>query len=226
MNQFNCWKCGACCKFCDRVEELKHFDRGDGVCVNLLPDNSCAIYESRPEICNTKRMYEKRYKSILDWDTYLTYSEKVCKMLDREVHAMQVKFKLEHKDAKLPSYAKDGDAGLDLIAVNFIETEDYLEYDTGIAVEIPYGHVGLLFPRSSLSKYDLTMCNHVGVVDSGYRGTIKVRFKKTKNSPKMYITGDKICQLVIVPYPKIIPIESNELSNSSRGTGGFGSSGN
>lgn len=223
--QFNCWKCGACCKFCDKVEELKHFDRGDGVCVNLLPDNSCSIYETRPEICNTNRMYEKLYKPVITWDQYLTYSEKVCKMLDREINVMQVKFKLEHENAKLPAYAKEGDAGLDLISVSSSHTQDYIEYDTGISVEIPIGYVGLLFPRSSLSKYDLSMCNHVGVIDSGYRGTIKARFKKTKDTAKIYLIGDKICQLIIIPFPKINPIESKDLSESSRGDSGFGSTG-
>lgn len=82
---FNCWNCSACCRLCDKLEELKHFDRGDGVCVNLKEDNTCAIYETRPEICNTKRMYDKMYKEILTWEEYVEVSEIACKFLESEM---------------------------------------------------------------------------------------------------------------------------------------------
>lgn len=147
------------------------------------------------------------------------------------MNTVSVKFKKLNSDAKVPKYAKAGDAGLDLVATskNAVSGDErYLEYGVGLAVEIPAGHVGLLFPRSSLSKYDLTMCNHVGVVDSGYRGEIKVRFKNTNGTPfygKTYDTGDKICQLVIIPIPLVLVEETDELEDSARGNGGFGSSG-
>jgi Fe-S-cluster containining protein len=82
---FNCWKCTACCRACNKVDELKAFDRGDGVCINLLKNGDCAIYESRPEICNTKRMYEKHYASRLSWDEYVVYGEIICKILEKNM---------------------------------------------------------------------------------------------------------------------------------------------
>jgi dUTP pyrophosphatase len=144
---------------------------------------------------------------------------------------MQVRFKRLSEKAVIPSYAKPGDAGLDVSAVyHKIDTEhNYIEYFTGLAVEIPEGHVGLLFPRSSVSKTDLALANCVGVVDSGYRGELTFRYKFAKEayyaSLKRYQDGDRIGQLVIMPYPTIEPVVSNELSDTERGTGGYGSTG-
>ena len=91
---------------------------------------------------------------------------------------MNVKIKKLHPDAVIPTYAKFGDAGLDLTAISVEYKDDFgvLSYNTGLSIEIPEGYVGLLFPRSSIYKKELTMCNSVGVIDSGYRGTIKVNF--------------------------------------------------
>lgn len=144
---------------------------------------------------------------------------------------MKVKFSKLHPDAVIPSYAKPGDAGLDLTAVGMVYTRteetDFYEYDVGLAVEIPDGHVGLIFPRSSITKTDLFLSNAVGVVDSKFRGRLSARFRKTTGSPHLYKVGDRIAQLVIMPYPNIeveeVPYE--ELSKTERGTGGFGSSG-
>jgi deoxyuridine 5''-triphosphate nucleotidohydrolase (dut) len=144
---------------------------------------------------------------------------------------MQVRFKRLSDKAILPSYAKPGDAGLDISAVyHKIDADhNYIEYFTGLAVEIPEGHVGLLFPRSSVSKTDLALANCVGVVDSGYRGELTFRYKFAKEayfaSLKRYQDGDRIGQLVIMPYPTIEPIESEELSDTERGSGGYGSTG-
>jgi dUTP pyrophosphatase len=93
---------------------------------------------------------------------------------------MKVKIKKLHPEAIIPSYATQGDAGMDMTAVTtqIDKSGLFIEYGTGIAVEIPKGYVGLLFPRSSLSKTSLVLANHVGVVDSGYRGEIKFRFKE------------------------------------------------
>lgn len=140
---------------------------------------------------------------------------------------MIVKFKLLNESAKLPTYAKDGDAGLDIYATDYGHHYDvfgYIEYCTGVAVEIPQGYVGLIFPRSSISNYALTLTNCVGVVDSGYRGEIKFRFKKTAGSA-MYRAGDRIGQMVIMPYPQITPVQSETLSISARGECGFGHTG-
>ena len=95
---------------------------------------------------------------------------------------MDVKVKLLHKDAQLPKYAGQGDAGLDLTCVSVNEEESFIEYDTGVSIEIPEGYVGLLFPRSSVSKKDIMLCNSVGVIDSSYRGSIKVRYKRTSKT--------------------------------------------
>lgn len=99
---------------------------------------------------------------------------------------MKVKIKKLHPEAIIPSYATQGDAGMDMTAVSahIDKSGLFIEYGTGIAVEIPEGFVGLLFPRSSLSKTSLVLANHVGVVDSGYRGEIKFRFKELAMSVK------------------------------------------
>jgi dUTP pyrophosphatase len=137
-------------------------------------------------------------------------------------------------EAVVPRYAKDGDAGLDLVATSMTETDMYIEYGTGLAFEIPRGYVGLIYPRSSLSNYDLVLANHVGVVDSGYRGELKFRFKKTKEESlnpfyrfkcKVYQVGDKIGQLIVMPYPLVVLNEVDELEETDRGATGFGSSG-
>ena len=99
-------------------------------------------------------------------------------------------------------------------------------YHTDIAVEIPDGHVGLLFPRSSIYKQDLLLTNSVGVVDSGYRGEVMFKFKPIAYEVKQhYQVGDRIGQLIIIPYPYIEFVEAEELSDSERGEGGYGSSG-
>ena len=145
---------------------------------------------------------------------------------------MKVKFKKLVDRAVTPSYAKPGDAGLDIttIASTIDNVYGFIEYNTGIAVEIPEGYVGLLFPRSSVSKTDLILANCVGVVDSGYRGEITFRYKFKKEaffaSLKRYQEGDRIGQLVIMPYPKIQLEEIGELAESERGVGGYGSTGN
>lgn len=136
---------------------------------------------------------------------------------------MKVKFEKLHKDAVLPQYATKGDAGLDLTATSVEEREQFVQYGTGIAVEIPEGHVGLLFSRSSVTKRDLMLKNAVGVIDSGYRGEVMLRFKSIKPHENRYEVGDKIGQLIIMPIPEIQPIWALELEGSERGEGGFGS---
>lgn len=142
---------------------------------------------------------------------------------------MEVKIKKLVSNAVIPSYAKEGDCGLDLTAIN-METSlgtghGYIEYSTGLSVEIPEGYVGLIFPRSSISNTGLILANSVGVVDSGYRGEIKCRFKYIAGTNK-YNVGDRVAQLVILPYPKIELTEVEQLSSTERGEGGFGSTNN
>lgn len=136
---------------------------------------------------------------------------------------LKVRFKKLYGDSVTPSYAKDGDAGLDLTATHMTFDENFIEYGTGIAVEIPEGYVGLVFPRSSVSKKEnFYLKNSVGVIDSGYRGEIKMRFN---DSDEHYQPGEKIGQLIILPYPTIYLEEVEELSSTERGEGGFGSTG-
>lgn len=141
---------------------------------------------------------------------------------------MEIKVKLNHKDAKLPTRANPGDAGWDLTAVSerFDILEKYFEYDLGISLAIPEGYVGLIFPRSSISKKDMSLANSVGVIDSGFRGNITARLKPTTNvGMRKYSVGDKIAQLVVVEIPKVEFKQVEELDNTVRGTGGYGSSG-
>lgn len=140
---------------------------------------------------------------------------------------MKVNIKKLHPSAVIPKYAKDGDAGLDLVSTRKEENNLYIEYGTSLSIEIPEGYVGLLFPRSSISKYHLNMANSVGVIDSGYRGEICVRFKKTidNSHERVYDAGDKVAQLIIMPYPRVVFQELDRLDETERGAGGFGSSG-
>lgn len=150
---------------------------------------------------------------------------------------MDIKIKKLRKDAVVPHYAKDGDAGMDLTAVDveYDEKIDCYIYHTGIAVEVPKGYVGLLFARSSNRKTDGYLPNHVGVLDSGYRGEIIYSYKlrDRMQGSKMskwqeylpYKIGDRIGQIIILPYPNIKFIVSDKLSETERGNRGFGSTG-
>lgn len=139
---------------------------------------------------------------------------------------MKVKIKKLHPDAVIPKYAKVGDAGLDLTAIGkeMIDKDEfgYIEYKTGLAIEVPEGYVALIFPRSSCSDTGLILANSVGVIDSGYRGEIKARFKAIPDT-KHYDIGDRVAQLVIIPYPQIEFEETETLSETERGDGGYGS---
>lgn len=140
---------------------------------------------------------------------------------------MILKIKKLHPNAVIPTYAKDGDAGMDLVATEIIsETTTDITYGLGIAIEIRDGYVGLIFPRSSIRKYDLSLTNCVGVIDSGYRGEIQATFKKTNGLDSLaYKVGDRIAQIIIIPHPQIQFEEVKELSDTQRGKGGFGSTG-
>ncbi len=144
---------------------------------------------------------------------------------------MVVKIKKLHENAVVPKYATDGSAGMDLTAVTekrFVEGAiTYIEYGTGLAFEVPPGYVALLFPRSSISSNTTLMLNNsVGVLDSDFRGEVTFRFKTMAvGSTKKYSVGDRIGQILIVPYPKVEFQEATELNDTKRGTGGYGSSG-
>ena len=135
---------------------------------------------------------------------------------------MKVKVKKLRHGAVIPTYAKLGDAGMDLTAVDSLEDNCYITYRTGLAIEIPDGYVGLLFPRSSVYKKGQLLANSVGVIDSGYRGEIMLKFTKSINR---YESGDRVGQIIILPFPQIEFEEVKELSETNRGSGGFGSTG-
>lgn len=149
---------------------------------------------------------------------------------------MEVRIKKLHPNAVIPTYAKDGDAGMDLTAVTkSYDRDGNIVYGTGLAFEIPEGYVGLVFPRSSLSRLDIALSNCVGVIDSGYRGEVTAKFKPAmlfnrEQRPiilnnRIYEVGERVAQIIIIPYPQITFIEADELSETERGAGGYGSSG-
>lgn len=165
---------------------------------------------------------------------------------------MKVKIKKLHKNAVIPAYATDGAAGMDIVATTKnIDDKGNIVYGTGLAFEIPQGYVGLLFPRSSNTKKDLVLLNSVGVLDSDYRGEVTFKYRPTINTinlfsfwwqkyilrkkeldlkvfnitRNMYEVGDKIGQIIIVKHPYIEFEESETLSETERGAGGYGSTG-
>lgn len=189
---------------------------------------------------------EKYLNKLLEFEKVLTTDEskdfnyitelnqmlnKLGKDVESEVmyntNQMEVKIKKLNPNAVIPTYAKDGDAGMDLVATKILSNTTFdVTYGTDIAMEIPKGYVGLVFPRSSIRKYELSLSNSVGVIDSGYRGEIQATFKKTNGLDSLkYNVGDRIVQILIVPYPKIKFVEVDELTSTERGEGGFGSTG-
>lgn len=150
---------------------------------------------------------------------------------------MQVKIKRLHPNSVIPKYAKPGDAGMDLTATSkFFDEYGNICYGVGLAFEIPEGYVGLIFPRSSCSKKQLILANAVGVIDSGYRGEVIMKFKPSialdreqcatkERIYEIYDIGERIAQMIIVPYPYIEFEEVDELSKTERDSGGYGSSG-
>lgn len=139
---------------------------------------------------------------------------------------IEVKFKTLNVDAVMPTKAHPTDAGADLVATSkhWDDEKQCWIYGTGIATEIPEGYVGLVFPRSSIRKYSLIQANCVGVIDAHYRGEIMVSYKQTSQG-KVYNVGDKIAQLIIMPYPEVNYVEVDELNDTDRGENGHGSTG-
>lgn len=139
---------------------------------------------------------------------------------------LAVKFKPLYEDTVLPYYATEDSAGLDCTVHENGVVNDGTTYQCklGFAVEIPKGYVGLLFPRSSIKdRINLLMSNSVGVIDSDYRGEVMAHFATTGQLP--YNVGERCCQLIIIPYPKIQVIQADELSTTARGENGHGSTG-
>jgi dUTP pyrophosphatase len=143
---------------------------------------------------------------------------------------VQLRFQRLSEAARLPTRAHEGDAGLDLYAaeaVTIAPAGGRIDVGTGVAVEIPPGHGGLVLPRSgSARKHGITLTNAPGLIDAGYRGELRVLILNTDPTEAFEIApGDRIAQLVIVAVATPDPVEVDALSGSERGEGGFGSSG-
>ncbi|MBA2522754.1 MAG: dUTP diphosphatase [Solirubrobacterales bacterium] len=142
---------------------------------------------------------------------------------------MDLKVRLLVPSALLPTRAHEGDAGLDLHAAEpaVIGAGERAAIGTGIAVEVPWGHAGLVLPRSGLAvKHGIALVNAPGLIDAGYRGEIRVLLLNTdREHPFELAPGDRIAQLLVVAFAEFAPIEVSALEESGRGAGGFGSSG-
>ena len=161
---------------------------------------------------------------------------------------LEVKIKKLVPEAVIPAYETAGAVGTDLTATSkTYDDQGSIVYGTGLAIELPQGYYADLRPRSSISKYDLVLANSIGTIDSDYRGELLLKFKPTKPDytlnenfegldddkhrrvslssaeNKEYDIGDRIAQIVILPYPQVSFLEVEELSSTDRGTGGFGS---
>jgi dUTP pyrophosphatase len=158
-----------------------------------------------------------------------------CRVI-RENGNLEVKVMKLRDEAVIPFYAHSTDAGMDLVATSKHEDEyGNIVYGIGLAFEIPEGYAGFIFPRSSNHKHSLLLSNCVGIVDAGYRGEVSAKFRKdyqymqgnglVHNISTEYEVGERVAQMVILPYPKVSMVEVTELSNSERGANGYGSTG-
>src|SRR5688572_22764905 len=142
---------------------------------------------------------------------------------------MSLPVRLLAATAKFPTRATPGDAGLDLYAseATRLEPGARASVGTGIAVEIPVGHAGLVLPRSGwAAKHGISLVNAPGLIDAGYRGEVRVLLLNTDRDEAFEIAeGDRIAQLLVVPFASLEPVEAESLAESERGEGGFGSSG-
>ncbi|HMU26698.1 MAG TPA: dUTP diphosphatase [Solirubrobacterales bacterium] len=142
---------------------------------------------------------------------------------------MELKVQLLNDSATLPTRAHEGDAGLDLYASEpaHIGPGERWQVATGIAVEIPEGHAGMVLPRSGLARrHGISLVNAPGLVDAGYRGEVKVLLLNNDPAEVFRINpGDRIAQMVVIPLAAVEPVATDSLSETERGEGGFGSSG-
>lgn len=144
-------------------------------------------------------------------------------------NCIRVKIKLI-EDGKMPVKMHETDAGFDCYAramAYYPEKKPaQIKYWLGFSIEIPKGYVGLIFPRSSVYKTNLDLSNAVGVIDSGYRGEVSAIFNTLGEPIVGYGSGDRVCQLIIMPYPEVELKQVEELSETERGECGYGSTGN
>lgn len=149
--------------------------------------------------------------------------------MSRGDEVVELRVRLLSADARLPSRAHQGDAGLDLYAAHgaIIGPGERASVATGIAIEVPAGHAALVLPRSGLAaRHGITLVNAPGLIDAGFRGELKALLLNTDRSEPFEVgPGDRIAQLLITRFADARPVEAAELSASVRGEGGFGSSG-
>jgi dUTP pyrophosphatase len=145
------------------------------------------------------------------------------------VAAVELRVAKLKDEAKVPTRAHEGDAGVDLYACEpaHLGPGERWSVGTGIAVEIPAGHAGLVLPRSGLAKnHGIALVNSPGLIDSGYRGEVRVLLLNTDPAETFRVEpGERIAQLVLAPIALADPVEVEALAESARGDGGFGSSG-
>ena len=193
----------------------------------------------------TKKSDSTHRRTISDVDIDLKSIRDQIRTLQNQ-QTITVKIKKLSDEAVIPTYVTDGSAGMDITAISReYDYENYCQvYHTGLSIEIPQGYVGLLFPKSGISKRTQYLTNSVGVIDSDYRGEVTAKFKpdwmsalytiKEKSAimrwllskfaalHNHYQVGEQIIQMIIVPYPKINLLEVEELSSTVRGDRGFG----
>lgn len=135
--------------------------------------------------------------------------------------------KLLNEYAQLPTRGSNDAAGLDLYCPFHIKVpaDSQKKIPLGIAVEIPKGHMGLLVPRSSMSKTPLRCANSVGIIDADYRGELSIAYENISCSDYTIFRGERIAQLIIVPIAVVDVEEAQTLSETERGDGGYGSTG-
>lgn len=143
---------------------------------------------------------------------------------------MEIQVKRLNERAKVPTFGTEFSAGADLYCAEdkevVIESGGKYSLSTGISTEIPKGYVGLIFPRSGLAcKNGLRLCNSVGVIDSDYRGEIRVVLYNDSKIAREIKPGERVAQMIIMPYPKVTFTEVEELSDTVRGESGFGGTG-
>ena len=176
----------------------------------------------------------QRHEAMMRYKDYAEKQDLFARLIVRDpalyentIPTMKIKFKRLSPDAMIPAKAHATDAGFDLTCTSVEEDRRHncVSYGTGIAVEIPVGYAGFLFPRSSVYKEDIDLTNCVGVIDAGYRGEIMAKYRILQPHIHRYTVGDRIGQLIIMPLPEIEFAECDSLSDSDRGTGGYGSTG-
>ena len=142
---------------------------------------------------------------------------------------MTLRFRRLSHDAHAPTRAHPDDAGLDLRSAEqvVLAPGEHASVGTGVAVALPVGHAGLVLARSGLAaRHGIALVNGPGLIDPGYRGELRVLLLNTDRSrPFPVAPGDRIAQLLVVPFAALEPVEAGELDATARGEDGFGSSG-